>query len=84
MARQDHDDIFLAVPVAADVTAGEVSVGFRARSLRVAIGGEVIVTGELPQPVHPEDCTWQFGARRRPSSRSRTHAAESAERVYTD
>ncbi len=61
-ALQDHDDTFLAVPVTDDVTAGEVSVDFRARSLRVAVSGEVIVAGDLPQPVHPEDCTWQFGA----------------------
>jgi len=67
-ALQDHDDIFLAVPVTDDVTAGEVSVNFRPRSLRVAVGGVVIVAGDLQQPVHPEDCTWQFGAQPSTSS----------------
>ena len=62
IALQDHDDIFLAVPVADGVAAGKVSVDFRARGLRVTVCGEEIVAGELPQPVHPEDCTWQFGA----------------------
>ena len=61
---QDHDDIFLTVPVASDVAPGEVSVDFGARSLRVAVCGKEIVSGELPQPVHPDDSTWQFGARR--------------------
>ena len=63
VSPQDHDEIFLAVPVAGDTPARAVSVEFGARSLRVAVGGDVIVAGELPQPVHPENCTWQFGVR---------------------
>lgn len=42
--------------------ARDVSVSFRARSLRIALGGQPVVDGKLTEAVHPDECTWQFGA----------------------
>ena len=43
-------------------SARDVEVTFRARSLLVALGGRPVVNGPLTEAVHPEECTWQFGA----------------------
>lgn len=42
--------------------ARDVSVNFGARSLRVALRGQPVVEGKLTEAVHPDECTWQFGA----------------------
>ena len=55
--------MFVHVLVSGDVTARDVRADFGARSLRLAICSVTVVAGELPLAIHPDDCTWQFGAR---------------------
>ena len=62
VALQDREDVYLSVLVSSAVAARDVHADFSARSLRLAVGGQIIVTGDLPKAIHPDDCTWQFGA----------------------
>lgn len=59
---QDLDDVTLHTSAVEVGSAREVSVSFRARSLRMVLRGQPVVDGKLTEAVHPEECTWQFGA----------------------
>lgn len=59
---QDEEDVSLHTSAAEGVTARDVKVTFSPRRLLVALRGQSIVDGVLTEAVHPEECTWQFGA----------------------
>lgn len=59
--RQADDEVEITAPLPDGVGKKELSVQFKAKSIKVVLKGEVLFAGDLAGPVEPDESTWTLG-----------------------
>mmetsp|Transcript_8703 Transcript_8703/g.15675 ORF Transcript_8703/g.15675 Transcript_8703/m.15675 type:complete len:330 (+) Transcript_8703:87-1076(+) len=60
--NQDGTEMEVSVAVPKDVKKQDIKVSFQKEALKVALGGTVLVEGQLAGECRPQECTWTFGS----------------------
>jgi len=62
---QSSEEVEITIPVADSVTKAQIEVDIKAKSVRVVVGTETVVEGDLADGIDTGDSTWTFSTKDR-------------------